>query len=90
MIRKKRLKIFLATVGEPIPNDSSSTRLHKTGQISEWLSEKGHEVIFFNGSFDHQNRKQRYNYTKTLIINKNYKVVLLWGREYSKSISLRR
>ena len=90
MEKKRRLKIFLATVGEPIPSDSISARLHKTGQFSKWLSERGHEVMFFNGTFDHQNRKQRFSKTKEIIINENYKIVLLWGREYKKSISIKR
>ena len=42
------------------------------------------------GHFDHQNRKQRFSKTKEIIINENYKIILLWGREYKKSISIKR
>ena len=34
----RRLKIWQITIGEPIPQDGETIRLHRAGQMSEWLA----------------------------------------------------
>ena len=82
------MKIWLITIGEPIPTDGKDVRLLKTGLFADWLQKKGYNVTFINSTFDHYKRKQRFEATKIIEFKKNYKIVLLWGSEYSKSISL--
>ena len=84
------MKIWLITIGEPIPTDGKDVRLLKTGLFADWLQKKGHNVTFINSTFDHYKRKKRFEATKIVEFKKNYKIVLLWGSEYTKSISLQR
>lgn len=85
---------WLVQTGEELPLDGSSTRLLRTAVLAEELCNRGHEVIFINASFNHQQKRQRTK--KTTIIAKdpsrgcNYDTVLLAGRAYRKNVSVRR
>ena len=38
------MRIWLATVGEPLPVDAGRQRLLRTGQFAQWLAAHGHEI----------------------------------------------
>ena len=82
--------IWIATIGEPIPGDSEHARLLRSCQFAIWLSEQGHQVTFITNSVDHYGRRQRCDKNTEIHYSKNLKIVLLWTRLYSKSISLSR
>lgn len=84
------MKIWLLTIGEPIPQDGKNVRQLRTGQYAKWLAAAGHQVTFVNSTFDHYQRRQRYQKTTTLPVSENYDVVCLFAREYEKTISLSR
>ena len=84
------LKIWNITVGEPIIGLGSETRLHRAGQMCNWLSCRGHDVTFVNSTFDHQNRNQRFSKTTTIEVSRNLRVVCLRARAYAKSVSFSR
>jgi len=83
--QKKSLTIWQITIGEPIPSDGD--RLHRAGQMCEWLSEAGHDVTFFNSTFYHQKRIQRFSKTTQFKITDKLTVVCLFARAYERSIS---
>lgn len=83
-------EIWIATTGEPIPGDAVNTRLLRSCQFAIWLSEKGHKVTFLTNSVDHFARSQRCNETTEIQYSENLKIVLLWTRSYTKSVSIRR
>lgn len=84
------MRIWLATVGEPLPTDGAETRLLRTGQFASWLCERGHDVTFLTGTMDHNRRQLRSPETLVHEITENYRVVTLAGRHYKKSISFAR
>ena len=86
--KDRSLTIWQFTVGEPIPSDVD--RLHRAGQMCKWLSDSGHDVTFFNSTFYHQKRLQRFSKTTKIKISDKFKVVCLFARAYEKSISLNR
>ena len=52
------MKIWLLQSSEPMPVLNPNMRLLRTGMMAEKLTERGHEVIWFNNSFDHFTKKQ--------------------------------
>lgn len=84
------MKIWLATVGEPLPTDGDNVRLLRTAQFAQWLARNGHDVTFWTGTMDHYGRKLRHQRTHTSQVQENYKIVQLAGRVYKKSVSYRR
>lgn len=84
------MRIWLATVGEPLPVDAGGQRLLRTGQFAEWLSARGHEVVFFTGTMDHYARRLRSEVTTVYDVAPNYRIVALAGRVYKRSVSLAR
>lgn len=84
------MRIWLATVGEPLPVDEGRPRLLRTGQFAEWLAARGHEVVFWTGTMDHSLRKLRSEQTTTFDVAPNYRIVALRGRHYSRTVSLAR
>lgn len=84
------MRIWLATVGEPLPVDEGRPRLLRTGQFAEWLARRGHEVVFWTGTMDHYRRRIRSAGTTVYEIADNYRIVALAGRHYSRTISFSR
>lgn len=84
------MRIWLATVGEPLPVDAGGQRLLRTGQFAQWLADRGHEVVFFTGTMDHYARRLRSEATEVYEIAPNYRIVALAGRLYTRSVSLSR
>lgn len=84
------MRIWLATVGEPLPNDGPSVRLLRTGQFAQWLSDHGHEVVFWTGTMDHYGRRLRSDQTTVVEQGPGYRIVMLEGRLYKRTISYSR
>ncbi|MBO6719043.1 MAG: glycosyltransferase [Rhizobiaceae bacterium] len=84
------MRIWLATVGEPLPVDDGSPRLLRSGQFAHWLAGHGHDVVFWTGTMDHYQRRLRSDTTTTYEVNPNYKIVALAGRHYDRTISYSR
>ena len=74
------MRIWLATVGEPLPVDPGTPRLLRTGQFAAWLAARGHEVVFFTNTMDHYARRLRATQTTSWQVATNYRIVALDGR----------
>lgn len=84
------MRIWLATVGEPLPMDGENVRLLRTAQFAQWLSDHGHEVVFWTGTMNHAARSLRHDRTTVTQMAANYKIVQLQGRVYSRAVSFER
>lgn len=84
------MRIWLATVGEPLPVDDGVPRLLRTGQFAEWLAARGHQVVFWTGTMDHYRRRLRTAATTTYDVGTDYRIVALAGRHYRRTISYSR
>ncbi len=84
------MRIWLVTVGEPIPADAGGQRLLRTGILARMLSQRGHDVTWWNSTFDHSHKVSRYESTTELTDRDGYRLVLLHGRPYGGNVSLAR
>ena len=83
------MKIWLVTSGEPIPSENE--RPHRVGILSQMLVKKGHNVIWWTTTFDHQKKEYIFNENTEVCINENLKRVYLHSKtKYKKNISLER
>jgi len=82
------MKIWLIKIGEETPLDKN-VRLLRTGQLFLELA-KTDNVTWFNCTFNHQKKKQRFNKTTTKKFNKNAEIVYLYNLSYYKNISFKR
>lgn len=82
------MNIWLIKISEETPLDKNA-RLLRTGQLFLELS-KTENVTWFNCTFNHQKRIQRYKKTTVKKFNKNAKIVYLYNLSYHKNISFKR
>lgn len=81
---------WLITVGEPLPSDGSDERPLRTGLLASALAAKGHQVIWWASTFDHNHKQRRFDRNTTIRVSDRLSLELLDGREYRKNISLAR
>lgn len=83
------MNIWLIKTGEPLPSDGENTRLFRTGKFANYLSSKGHNVIWWSSVFDHQGKKHR-TIPEVVSINDNFSIKALKSDGYEKNISFKR
>jgi glycosyltransferase involved in cell wall biosynthesis len=86
----KKLRIWLITIGEPLPIDGDNERLYRTGILANLLVSKGHEVVWWTSTFNHTRKKQRFNTDTSIDINDCFKIKLLHSVTYTKNVSISR
>lgn len=84
------MKVWLVTVGEPLPVDDNNVRLLRAGIIANLLAKQGHDVTWWTSAFDHYRKRIRTNDHKELLLNNNVKLVLLRSPGYKNNLSLAR
>jgi len=84
------MKIWLVTVGEPLPSDGSGERLHRSGLLSEALAARGHEVLWWSSTFDHSHKRYRARAGREIIISDGPRLRLLHGPSYRRNVSFAR
>lgn len=73
-----------------MPIDAGGQRLLRTGQLAQWLADRGHEVVFFTGTMDHYARRVRSTESTIYDVGPGYRIVTLAGRCYARSVSIDR
>jgi glycosyltransferase involved in cell wall biosynthesis len=84
------MKIWLVQTGEEMPIDGPQTRLLRTALLAQELVGRGHEVTYFNATFNHQKKVQRFEQTTKVDLEDGYTAIFLKGRSYTKNVSLSR
>ncbi len=84
------MRIWLITVGEPLPTDPGGQRLLRTGILADLLAREGHEVVWWTSTFDHTHKRQRADTTQRLDLPPRGRLILLRGRDYRRNVSFRR
>ena len=84
------MKIWVVTVGEPLPTDEGNDRLHRGGMIATSMVNLGHEVVWWSSSFNHSRRVLRSEKTERIQVQKNFNLYTLFGGGYKRNISLER
>src|ERR1017187_136328 len=84
------MRVWIVTVGEPLPIDAEGNRLHRGGMIAQELTRRGHQVLWWTSTMDHIRKEHRYKKTTTVKMPSGLVLRLLHGVKYSKNISVRR
>jgi glycosyltransferase involved in cell wall biosynthesis len=84
------MRFWLVQTGEEMPCDGTDTRLLRTALLADELSRRGHEVVYWNSTFNHQKKVQRFERTCRVRQNGLYDAVFLYGRPYRHNIGLAR
>ena len=87
---KQGLKIWIVTVGEPLPVDGEYERLYRSGILCERMADEGHEVTWWTSSFNHTKRAQRLADSVEIKRRPNQTIMLVPEPGYARSVSLRR
>jgi glycosyltransferase involved in cell wall biosynthesis len=84
------MRIWLLTIGEPLPTDGCAERLLRTGILAEILARRGHKVVWWSSTFDHARKRQRFDRDTTIDVAANYNLRLLHGSPYARNVSIKR
>ena len=82
------MKIWIIKTGEQTELDNNA-RLLRSGQIFENLKKENYDITWFNSTFNHQIKKQRF-FKTTILKKKKTKIIYLYGNSYKNNISLSR
>jgi glycosyltransferase involved in cell wall biosynthesis len=84
------MRIWLVTVGEPLPIRDRADRLYRAGIVAEILSGRGHEVLWWTSAVDH-NRKEFFVCGEPRVQSRvGASIQFLSGRLYQRNVSLAR
>ena len=84
------MRIWLITVGEPLPTDGAKVRLLRTGILANMLESSGHHVVWWSSTMNHTAKKQRASEDTILTPTPRLQIRLLHAVGYRRNISLRR
>jgi glycosyltransferase involved in cell wall biosynthesis len=84
------IKVWLITVGEPLPIDDDA-RLLRTGMLAAVLADRGHAVRWWTSGFDHFHRERRPAATYEIVSPSGcYELTVLRALGYTRNVSARR
>lgn len=84
------MKVWIVSVGEPLPTDGENTRLRRMGSLAHHMSMKGQNVEWFSVSFDHYQKKQRCMQNSDICIDEKYLMHIIYTDGYRRNISFAR
>ena len=84
------MRVWLLTVGEPLPSDSAGARPWRTGLLAETLTSLGHEVVWWTSAFDHFERRLRTPVDCDVPLGPGLTAVQLSGVAYERNVSIAR
>jgi glycosyltransferase involved in cell wall biosynthesis len=83
------VKVWLITLGEPLPIDGPHSRLLRTGFLARALRLRGHDVSWFTNRFDHFSKTHRQG-PAIRETAPNERLILLDSRGYVSNVSIAR
>jgi glycosyltransferase involved in cell wall biosynthesis len=83
------MRVWLITVGEPLPGLSGNSRLWRTGLLAQQLVARGHTVTWWTSRVDHFGKKY-FETTERQRIEPSLELRLLDGRLYTRNVSVAR
>lgn len=84
------MRIWLVTIGEPLPLDGAGDRLLRAGLLAEQLTQSGHHVVWWTSTFNHARKQQRADRDTIVDLNDHYRIRMLHGRAYRSHVSINR
>ena len=84
------MKLWIVSVGEPLPVDGVNTRLRRMGNLATYASLHDIDVEWFSVSFDHYKKTQRCKGNTDFTINNKFILHLVDSVPYKRNISYAR
>jgi len=84
------MRIWILTVGEPLPTDEGNARLLRSGIMAQLAADMGHEVVWFTSTLDHTRKSLRYLETTSIELGPRYEMCVLHGGDYKRNVSIKR
>jgi glycosyltransferase involved in cell wall biosynthesis len=84
------MKVWVITVGEPLPKYSPADRTWRSGYLAGLLARRGHDVTWWVSSFDHFRKVQLEPDSRRVPLEENLALQFLRGRDYPRNISFAR
>lgn len=84
------MRVWLITIGEPLPTDKPNQRLLRTGVLANLLAANGHQVTWWTSSFNHTLKVFRSDLDGSFSIRDGLQIKLLHSIKYSRNVSIRR
>lgn len=84
------MRVWLLTIGEPLPTDADHQRLLRTGLLSRTLADRGHDVLWWTSAFDHTLKRLRCIGDSLQTLDARQSIMLLNGGGYKRNISIDR
>lgn len=84
------MRVWLINSAEPTPVDAGHWRLRRMGILAEELVNRGHEVLWWNSTFMHATKQQRYETDATAQLGPRYQIRFLRVPGYGRNVSLAR
>lgn len=84
------MKVWLITVGEPLPIEGAQKRKWRTGYLAELLAGRGHEVTWWTSSVNHFTKEFFCRGNLRVPAGERLTVQFLDGRLYRSNVSLAR
>lgn len=84
------MKVWLLTIGEPLPIAPGKQRLHRAGLLAEALTKKNVDVVWWASTFQHAQKKKIFDKTTSIQVSDHLKLLCLDTRPYRRNVSLER
>jgi glycosyltransferase involved in cell wall biosynthesis len=85
------MNVWLVQRSEPTPHDNDGTqRAMRMGILAKMLDSMGHRVVWWTSTFDHFNRRHRYETDARVPVEQGFEIQYLLGCGYAKNMSLSR
>jgi glycosyltransferase involved in cell wall biosynthesis len=84
------MRIWIFQSGEPLPTDSGEMRPMRAINLSNALTEKGHQVVLWSSDFDHFTKKHRTGRNSVTKHGQNLEIRLIKSKGYRSHISFSR
>lgn len=83
------MEIWLLHIGELLPIDGD-VRPFRYGILADALIQRGHKVVRWAPTFIHAYKKQRALRDKSIWVNSNYRIELVYAQGYRRNVSFQR
>jgi glycosyltransferase involved in cell wall biosynthesis len=87
--RKDDVRIWVITVGEPLPGLSAGARPWRSGLLCRLLAQRGHQVVWWTSDVDHFS-KRYFDRSADRYMADDVVIQFLHGRLYRRNVSLAR
>lgn len=84
------MRIWLINDAENLPGDDNNPRLQRMGLLAYLMADNGNKVVWWQSTFNHYQKKMRYNTDKVVKLNDNLNMILIHSIGYQENVSVKR